>query len=239
MSVDSDRLAGALSLQLTGSGRGSTRTALLKDLVGDFSLGMTDGAYRGMDIVHEFQSARALFRREPQPAAPASRETPIRALSLSGQVRDGVLGSDRLVAEIPYMQLSGKGGLDLVALTVDYRLNAEVLAEGADDGKLGDLAGSIIPFTIRGPVMAPRVRIDLKDMVTTTVRQRAEDRLRSELLQRFGGRPETAPAAGEADAPTASQSEETPQQADDVSGKERAASPEELLKRGLRDLLKR
>ncbi|MBX3705979.1 MAG: AsmA family protein [Pseudomonadales bacterium] len=228
-----DVLAGSASLALTGSGSGLTTRELLRGLSGNVDLNLADGAYRGADLLYEFQRARALFRNEAAPTRPASPETPIRAMQIVGTVTEGVLRSDRINLETPYLRLGGKGGLDLVDLVLDYRLDAEVLraAEGID-GKLADLLGNTIPLTLTGPVTSPRVGIDLKDMLTGRVRDTLEQRARDALLDRLGGR-QQPPADAAAPAAPDEPATDTPPPATD----EREPSTRDLLRRGLRDLL--
>lgn len=226
-------LAGTASLALTGSGSGMTTRDLLRGLSGNVDLNLADGAYRGADLLYEFQRARALFRNEAAPTRPASPETPIRALQIVGTVAEGVLRSDRINLETPYLRLGGKGGLDLVDLVLDYRLDAEVMraAEGID-GKLADLLGNTIPLTLTGPVTSPRVGIDLKDMLTGRVRDTLEQRARDALLDRLGGRQQAPAEAAEPTAP----GEPAPDTSPPATG-EREPSTRDLLRRGLRDLL--
>jgi len=227
----SDLITGSLSFALQGQGTGLTTAELLRGLSGTIELDLADGVYRGTDLLYELQRARALYRNESTPAEPAGKETPIRALQLRGTIAEGVVRSDRLNVETPYVRLGGGGGLDLVELALDYRLNAELL-RGTEDGRgsLADLQGYTIPLTLKGPVASPRVRIDLKDMLTGRVRDTLEQRARDLLRDRLGGAAPTeteTPAATEAEAPT-----ETP-----PTSEAREPSTRDLLRRGLRELL--
>ncbi|MCB1684546.1 MAG: AsmA family protein, partial [Pseudomonadales bacterium] len=262
---DSDRLAGALTLQLAGTGTGNTRAELLKALTGNVSMSLSDGVYRGMDLVYEVQRAQSLLRQTPLPAVPEQKVTAIRALSFAGRMVDGVLGTDQLSAEIPYLRLAGKGGVNLVDLALDYQLNAQV-QRGTDTtaaSSLNELVNTTIPLTIKGPMASPRVGVDLKNLVSTTVRDTVQERARHALLKRLGGTKETAEptttVAGErAQQATASDSAGEPEEEHDgdqagtstpesgsapapaqpVPAESRPASTKDLLKRGLKDLLK-
>ncbi|MDZ7669514.1 MAG: AsmA-like C-terminal region-containing protein [Gammaproteobacteria bacterium] len=149
----SDLLAGSLSMQLRGRGTGNTAADLLRGLAGDVSFDLTDGAYRGADLLYEVQRARALFNKEPVPQAPADPTTPIRALNMSGTVADGVLQTNEFVAETTGLRLLGDGGINLVELALDYKLDAQVLRAAASAARLGDLTNATIPLTIRGPLV--------------------------------------------------------------------------------------
>jgi len=182
--VGTDRMAGAVSFNLAGTGVGNTEKELLKALTGNVTFNLSDGVYRGMDIAYEIENAQSLLKRTAAPERPNRKETPIRALSFSGKMVDGVLGSDDLNAEIPFLKLGGKGGVNLLERTLDYQLNAQVLksADNAPDSRLKSLAGSIIPLSIKGPMADPKVGVNLQGLVVETVKERARD----EIFKRLG-----------------------------------------------------
>ncbi len=229
-----DRVSGALSLQLDGSGKGNNFNELLEVLNGNFALQLVDGLYRGMDIQHEIRSARSLLKKEPPPTEPDTKETPIRSLSLSGKLAEGILGSDDLTADLPSLRLTGKGGLNLIKQTLDYRLNALVLRDttDADAASLKDLVDLKIPLTIEGPMMAPKVGVDMKGLLTEAVRGKVEKRARDLLLKKLGEPEEPASSTG---AETEAAVDDDAQSPAEATEKE---STKDLFKRGLRDLLK-
>lgn len=257
--VGSDRIAGSLTFGLNGSGVGNTQNELLKQLTGNVAFNLSDGVYHGMDIAYEIENAQSLLKRTAAPERPNRKETPIRALSFKGTMADGVLGSDSLNAEIPFLKLAGKGGVNLIERTLDYQLNAQVLksADNTPDSGLKGLGGSIIPLTIKGPMADPKVGVDLKGLIVETVKERATNALLKHLgvdteppATGTGGAgsatttPSESPAAA-SDAAT----EQTPTEAEMPPEPEpQAAEPEQpaeppstrdLLQQGLRSLLKK
>lgn len=227
----SDLLAGSMSMKLTGSGAGNTFNDLLRGLAGNLSLNLSDGVYRGANVLYELQRARALFRNEPQPQAPESNVTPIRALAMSGTMRDGVLQTNQFNAETPALQLLGQGGINLVELALDYQLSAQVIDAAAGAAGLSDLRNTRIPLTLRGPLLSPRVGVDFKGLVTGALRDTVEQRARDILLDRLGGaKPEPSSGNEEGDAAT---------EQGDVTPAPREPSSRDLLEQGLRGLLQR
>ena len=59
-------------------------------------------------------------------SAPGPAQTRITALQLGGTVSDGVLRTDRMIGEIPFIRLNGNGTLDLLEQGLNYRLDAKV-----------------------------------------------------------------------------------------------------------------
>lgn len=229
---DTDVLGGALSLSLSGSGTGNTTDALLQGLAADVSFDLSDGVYRGMDVLYELKRARALLKKEAAPAAPDSSETAIRTLTATGRMQDGVLQTRELSAETAALRLAGQGGIDLMELALDYRLDAHVLEAAAAAAGLGDLAGATIPLSIAGPLRSPKVSVDLKGLVTTTVRDAVQRRAVDQLMERLGG--------GQEEEASAPPGEATPGEPQPPAGEAQDEEPSgrDLLKRSLRDLLK-
>lgn len=225
----SDALGGSLTLELSGTGTGNAPAELLEGLAGALSFQLADGVYRGVDLVHELRRAKAALRSEPAPAEPALKETPIRTLTASGHLVDGVLQTNALSADAGGLMLAGRGGLDLKNLALDYRLDAKLSAATAEAAKLGELAGLTVPLALEGPVTAPRVAVDLRGLIGGNLRDALTQKARDSLLERLGGAekpPEAAAAAPDAaEAPAAKPPAEEP-------------SMKDVLKRGLRDLLK-
>jgi len=245
--LQSDRLAGSVSLKLSGSGIGSTQTELLQALSGDFNFNLADGLYRGMDIAYEIENAQALLKRSARPETPDRRETPIQALAFSGRMVDGVLRSDNLKAEIPHLILKGAGGVNLIERTLDYQLNAKVLksATNTADSVWRSLAGNTIPLTIKGEMSAPKVGVNMQGLIVETVKEKA----RNALLKALGtgdsaGPPDSEAAAVGTAADTATSTDKPSDQAEttDAPVEEQEAEPpkpEDLLKEGLRNLFKK
>lgn len=214
-----DVLGGSLSLQLAGAGSGNTVSDLLRGLGGNLSFDLTDGVYRGTNLLYEVQRAKALFKKEAAPEKPAKMETPLRALALRGSMADGVLRTDQLNAETKGIRLSGKGGLNLLDLSLDYKLDAQVPEKGAAAAGLSELAGVAVPLTLSGPLTGPKVGVDVRQLAVASLRNKARD----VLLDKLGGDTPAAPAEGEREA---------------AAEEAKPPSNKELLKRSLRDLLK-
>ena len=164
---------------------------------------------------------------------------------------DGVLGSDDLNAEIPYVKLGGRGGVNLLERTLDYQLKAQILksAEAAPDTWIRGLSGSTIPLTISGPMADPSVGVDMQGLVVEVVK----DRARKEIFKALGIDQEP-PAGGGAvpDAPagtpaTGTQADTAEPAAEPTAAEPAPAEPEEaeppttrdLIERGIFDLLRK
>ena len=194
---ETDRVTGEIngSFQLTG--RGNEIGEMQRNLNGNMSFVLSDGAWEGTDVWYELRRARAMFKREeaPQPELPA--RTRFSEVSATGVVTDGVLVNEDFAADLPFMQLRGRGSVDIPAGTIDYSLTGRVLnspelADAATAEEIEDLTSATIPLKISGPLAEPDIGVDVEALVRERVEEEVRDRLLDSLL---GGDEE--PAEGE------------------------------------------
>jgi len=195
--ADVKNLGGTMNLSLKGSSSGNSGDALMHNLAADLSFAMDKGVYRGMDVWYEIRRAHAILKRTPAPARTGAEETPIDSLRLSGKLRGGTFNTDTLIAEIPFLRVSGKAAVELQAKTLSSELEALVYEKPvfADDTSLAELENVRIPFTVSGPVADPKVRVDLGKMVKGAATETLKDTVRKKLFDKFGigTAPEEAP----------------------------------------------
>lgn len=189
-----ERISGTANGDLVLSAEGATVGQMRRTLDGDVNLALAGGAIEGIDLWHEIRKARALI--PGQPAAPereGPERTEITELRASGTVNDGILNNDDLVAQLPFLNVTGQGKIDLPESTVDYRLRATVVEKPELAAQAGVLTGKTIPVSITGTLSDPRVRPD----VSAALKQQARDRIEEEILDRLGGDDEDAPEGEE------------------------------------------
>ncbi len=192
---DEERVTGTINGSFALSGRGDDFGAIQRSLSGNMSFELDDGAFEGIDIWYELRRAYALVKQQAAPERVLPARTEFSNVSASGPVTDGVFRNDNLRAELPFMQVTGKGTVDLAAATLDYGMTVRVLNRpelageaGADE--LRDLTRTAIPLRITGPLSSPSVKPDIEGMLKERVKEEVKDRILGGLL---GGRDE-APA---------------------------------------------
>ena len=168
------------------TGRGADLAVVQQSLSGEMAMELVDGAWEGTDVWYELRRARALFKQEVPPEPPATPRTPFSSVKLTGPVRDGVFRNDDLFAELPFMQLTGKGSIDLAAAEIDYRLSARVLKKPEFAGdmtaeELEDFTEAVIPLRIEGPLAEPSIQPDIEEMLKDEVEKKVRDKLEDKL----------------------------------------------------------
>jgi AsmA protein len=225
----SQRLTGALSGHVVASGTGNSTGALMKTLSGNVAVDLADGAWLGTDLWHEIRSARARIKGDAPPPAPAAPQTRIEAMRLAGDISGGVLRTKEMLAEIPFIRMSGDGALDLAQKALDFRLQAAVIENPTfeDGSTLKDLKGLTIPLTLKGSTEKPKVGVDIKNLAAGAATQKLKDR----LIKKLGL---DEPATDGAATGAAGTSNTAPA----TTGQPKEEKPRDQLKKTLRDLLK-
>ena len=124
---EQDNITGTIGGAFKLTGRGQDMAAIQRDLDGTMSFELLDGTYEGTDIWYELRRARATIKGEQPPELELPARTKFSSVTATGIVTDGVMQNDDFFAELPFMQLRGRGSVDLAAATVDYGLTARVL----------------------------------------------------------------------------------------------------------------
>lgn len=189
---DQENVTGTINGAFRLGGRGANLAAIQQDLDGSIEMQLVDGAWEGTDVWYELRRARALFRQEtpPEPKLPA--RTRFSNVHATGPVTDGVFRNDDLLAELPFMRLTGKGKVDIAAAEVDYRLIARVLekpelASELSPEELDDFTEAEIPLRISGPLTDPSIVPDIEKMLTDEVKKKVEEELKERLLDKLLG----------------------------------------------------
>ncbi|MEX0706495.1 MAG: AsmA family protein [Woeseia sp.] len=228
---EQEHLSGTIKGNFALNARGQTLSEMRSRLNGTMAFELADGAWEGTDIWYQLRRARALYRQEVPPEPTTPPRTEFSSVVASGTVTDGVFANNDLLAELPFMQLTGNGTVDLVEGEVDYAMQARVLerpefVRGATEDELDEFTEAMIPVRIRGPFTDLSVRPDIEAMFRSEVEGALEkkgDELKQRLLDRLRPR-ESSPAAE--DDPAAG--EQPPAEEESV---------EDQLKNKLRNLL--
>ncbi len=215
---DTDNISGTINGQFVVSGSGQRLSAIRRDLDGNMSFELADGALEGTDVWYQLRKARALFRQQvpPEPTLPARTE--FSAVTATGVITDGVFQNDDFLAELPFLRLTGAGMVDLVSTEVDYGLQVSVFdrpefMSGATEEELADFSETVVPLRITGLIGEPTIRPDIEGIFRGRVEEAIEEKkeeIKDELLNRLigGGRDEAPEGAGDNVAPEEEQEED-------------------------------
>ena len=227
---DQENISGTIAGSFKLSGSGSMLSDIRRDLDGTMAFSLADGAWEGTDVWHELRSAYALLKQRPAPEPTLPARTEFSNVRVTGPVKDGVFSNDDLLAELPFLQITGNGTVDLAAGQIDYSLQARVLeqpefVDAASEAELNDFTEAIIPLKVTGPLADPSIQPDIAAMLQAEAKralQKEADKLTKKLLGDLLG------GSGQA----------TGDQADGEQAEEEE-KPEDALKNALKKLFDR
>jgi len=181
------------AFKLTGSG--ADLAEIQRSLAGTMSMELLDGTWEGKDIWYELRRARALLKKEPAPEPELPLRTRFSNVRASGPVNDGVFKNNDLLAELPFMRLTGKGEVDFAAAKIDYQLTARILERpefitAASDAELDEFTQAVIPLKITGSLADPSIKPDIEKLLQEEAKKEIKERLFDKLLD--GGEEEAA-----------------------------------------------
>ena len=187
---DQDNITGTISGNFNLSGRGNDLGEVQNSLSGRMNFELKDGTYEGTDIWYELRRARAKLKSEtpPEPVLPA--RTKFSAVTATGVVTNGIMRNDDLVADLPFMQLTGSGDVNIPGGTVDYSLKARVFEkpealQEATPEEIADFTKTVIPLKITGSLASPKVRPDVEALLRQRVEEEVKDALEDKLKDLF------------------------------------------------------
>ncbi len=209
------------------SGEGRTSGQVSRRLAGDIGLAINDGAWEGTDIWYEIRRALALFKTQAPPEPPAENRTVFSRMQATATVSEGVMTTNDLVAELPFITLSGGGSVDLASSEINLNLVAVVRSdpELLADGLTGDIAGKRIPLKITGTLDDPGVQPDFADLLKEKAKEILLEKLG--LGRLLGTEPDTPEDTADPENPDEQPKDPEDQLKDDV---------EEKIKDKLKDL---
>ena len=160
-----DKLSGLANVKLNLTSSGKTVGAVRQALNGTVNVEFLEGKLKGFNLGQMLRAAYARFKGQPAPP-PEEQVTDFAALTLDGQINNGVMTRSDLNFKSPLFRVIGEGKLDLVNEGIDYLAKISVVdtltGQGGKD--LADLKGITIPLRLTGDLFAPNYKIDFGNM---------------------------------------------------------------------------
>lgn len=190
------RLSGVGNMKTSLKGEGDTVGELLNTLTGNASLSLQHGAIDGIDLWDSLRRAWLLVKEHKRsPPAAGPKRTQITNLKAHATINRGKVTNDVLVAELPFLSVTGHGTIDLNRDEVDYDLLATVIKTPTAEGKsVAELKGLEVPISISGSLSdfsaAPDIKKALEARVKAAARRKLEQekkKLKDKLLKELTG----------------------------------------------------
>ena len=190
-----ESLTGKGNVSAIVTARGQSITALKQSLNGEIKISLADGVLKGIDVVKMVQDTYAKYKNIKSSADTGKEETPFTNMSVSFQIRDGIMNSQDLVITSALPLVRGKGSINLNNSTLNYTLKTSA------DAKLIELVGidkklTGVPLRINlnGNLASPAYSVDWIRIIGRVLEKTQKKKLLDSL---FGKKKKkkTAPAA--------------------------------------------
>lgn len=166
----------------------------LKSAHGNISFTLSDGAIYGVDVFGMMQKGLSLLYPEVKEATDdGDKKTTFALMEMDADINEGILKTNTLKIESPYLKIKGKLTIDLVKMTIKGTIEPELLdiPEQLVSDKYKKLIGMPIPVNLSGSLLEPNVSIDAKKLILNTQKKKIDkekDKLKKKLLDGlFGG----------------------------------------------------
>ncbi|MBZ0215016.1 MAG: AsmA family protein, partial [Fimbriimonadaceae bacterium] len=152
---------GNLSIDLAASG--SSQAELVQSLAGQVDAQVTNGAIIGVDV-KKMLDAYQQKRFEAIFLGSGGGKTAFDFLEATYALNQGIARNDNLMIQAPTFEIAGKGTVNIVNETLDYRLRAALVRAGGEDGAPASKLFEI-PLIVRGPWSRPQIIPDTAAMI--------------------------------------------------------------------------
>jgi AsmA protein len=197
--ANKDMLEGNGTVNLDVTTQGATVGAIKRGLNGGAVVNLRDGSIKGIDVAGTIRSAQAKLgslKGQQTQQADRKQKTDFSELSGTFAIRNGVASNNDLALKSPLLRVAGAGDINIGEDSLNYLVKASVVAtaKGQDGRATSELKGVTVPVRATGPLAAPSFALDFNAMLTDTLKQQAEEKIKGQLEGLLGGK-KTAGAA--------------------------------------------
>ncbi len=184
-----DVLAGITRFHVSGYGSSLNPDNVLENVFAKGDVELVDGAIYGANIPLMIRNAKAKLKGQA-PETVKEEKTDFTSLGTEFTFKKGIVRLDNTEMASPLIRLAGKGDANLVKKTVDYLLQAELVASlHGQSNKKDELSGLKIPLRIKGNIEDPKFSIDTKALLDQKIdkeKEKLKDKLKDKLFKKFG-----------------------------------------------------
>ncbi len=197
-----DQISGTGAVNANITTAGSRISHFKQNLNGTAAANLEDGAIKGFNLAQSIREAKAKINGTTAPAATGDLQTDFSSLIAQFSIKQGIVTTTKLLAQAPFMRITGSGTVDLPKESLNYLVKAKIVASDKGQGgeDLKELNGLTIPVKLKGAWTSPSVSLDLaslleqkataeiekkKDEVIEETKKKVEEQLKDTLLKGF------------------------------------------------------
>ncbi len=178
-----ESLTGKGNISAVITSRGQSISALKQALNGEIKISLANGVLKGIDVVKMVQDTYAKYKNIKSSADSGKDETPFTDLSVSFQIRNGIMNSQDLVITSALPLVRGKGSINLNNNTLDYTLKTSADAKLVElVGMDKKLTGVPLRINLNGNLASPAYSVDWVRIVGRVLEKTQKKKLLDSLF---------------------------------------------------------
>ncbi len=176
--ADLDKLGGTGSVELNITTAGSSIANFKQNLNGAVSTNLTDGFIKGFNLAQSIREAQAKMTGKTLPPNKENLQTDFSSFIAKATIKQGVITTQELSAQIPFMRVSGSGKINLPKESLNYLVRAKIVASDKGQGgeELQNLNGLTIPIKLKGSYLNPKVSLDISGLLAEKTKAELEQK---------------------------------------------------------------
>jgi AsmA protein len=188
--TDEERLTGKGRFRAKLNASGNSVEKIKRTMNGNLDFRFEDGAVKGINLAQIIRDGKALLKGESSSKSNEQQQTDFTELSGSGEISNGVLTNQDLLAKSPYLRVNGGGTVNLISEELDYDLDTTIVSSATGQGgeELAELEGKLIPIHFYGPYSDPEYSIDWAQVVLGSTEEELKEELKEKLLDKLLGK---------------------------------------------------
>ena len=130
-----DQMSGTGAVNANITTAGSRISHFKQNLNGTAAVNLEDGAIKGFNLAQSIREAKAKMSGTTAPAAEGDLQTDFSSLIAKVSIKKGIVTTTKLLAQAPYMRITGSGTVDLPKKSLNYLVKTKIV--GSDKGQGG------------------------------------------------------------------------------------------------------
>lgn len=166
----------------------------LKSAHGHIDYRLGNGAIYGIDVFGMMQQGLSLLYPEIEHKQDDGiKKTTFALMQIDADIKAGILKTNVLKIESPYLVIDGDITIDLANMTIDGTISPMLIdiPEQLVSAEYTKLLKVAIPVSLSGSILEPTIKIDAKQLILNSQKERIEeekDKLKAKLLDSLFGK---------------------------------------------------
>jgi AsmA protein len=177
--ADTDKLSGTGTVIADITTAGNRVSQFKQHLNGMVDINLKDGAVKGFNLAKSVRDAKAMFGGQAAAKTNEPLQTDFSSLIAKASIVNGIVSTQALSAQAPFMRIEGNGQVNLPQDSLDFLVRTSIVAtakgQGGDD--LADLNGLTIPIKLSGSLTGPKVSLDLASLMEEKAKQEIQKQI--------------------------------------------------------------